>query len=215
MVVFDLDGTLVDTLRDLAVSTNVALKEQGYKEHNVEAYKYFVGNGVYKLIERALPEEARNKAQIQSTKEKFINYYDSHLTDYTHPYEGIIELLQRLHALGIQMAVVTNKPHAQALRVAQACFEGNLFVQVEGQQEGRAHKPDPAVLKALMAAYNVKDEEVVYVGDSDVDMQTAYNAGVLGIGVAWGFRGEAELKAHGAHAVIHEPLQLLQHITTK
>lgn len=215
LVIFDLDGTLVNTLEDLGVSTNYALKQYGYIEHPLENYRYFVGNGVYKLMERVLPEEVRSEKEIQRLKESFIQYYDTHLTDYTKPYDDIIELLHNLKDKGIKLAVATNKPHAQALRVVEACFEQGLIDRVEGQQDGKPHKPDPTVINELMAAYNVKNEEVLYVGDSDVDMQTAVNAKLRGIGVAWGFRGEEELLQSGAYAVIHEPFQLLQHITTK
>lgn len=212
MVIFDLDGTLVDTLEDLAVSTNVILEQYGYDTHPIDAYRTFVGNGVYKLIERALPKAARNEELIVKMKEDFVTYYDGHLTDFTKPYEEIIDTLVKLKEQGILLAVATNKPHKQAIRVVEACFPKNLFVQVEGQQDGRPHKPDPSVIYEIMATHDIELEEVLYVGDSDVDMETAHNANVPGIGVAWGFRGEEELKANGAYAVISRASQLLNYI---
>lgn len=211
LIIFDLDGTLVDTLKDLAVSTNEALKQYGYGTYDIEAYRHFVGNGVYKLIERALPEGESTSERVNLLKEAFITYYDAHLTDYTRPYEGIINTLDNLKAKGIQLAVVTNKPHAQALRVVEACFKPDTFSKVVGQQDGIPHKPDPTVIMQIMASYNVKAEEVLYIGDSDVDMQTARNANLRGIGVAWGFRGEAELRENGAHAVISRADELLKY----
>ena len=215
MVIFDLDGTLVDTLEDLAVSTNVVLEKYGYNTHPIDAYRTFVGNGVYKLIERALPSEVRSEESIAKMKEDFVEYYDAHLTDFTKPYEGVVETLQTLKEQGILLAVATNKPHRQAIRVVEACFPKDLFVQVEGQQDGRPHKPDPRVIHEIMATHNIKLEEVLYVGDSDVDMETAHNVHIPGIGVAWGFRGEEELKANGAYAVISRASQLLQYIVKK
>lgn len=212
MVIFDLDGTLVDTLEDLAASTNVILEKYGYHTHPIDAYRTFVGNGVYKLIERALPYEARSEERIGRMKEDFVTYYDGHLTDFIKPYEGIIDTLQKLKAQGILLAVATNKPHKQAIRVVEACFPKDLFVQVEGQQDGRPHKPDPRVIYEIMATHNIEVGEVLYVGDSDVDMETAHNANVPGIGVAWGFRGEEELRTNGAYAVISHASQLLNYI---
>lgn len=211
LVLFDLDGTLVDTLKDLAVSTNEALEKYGYKAHPIEAYKQFVGNGVYKLIERALPEEARTEEKIHALKEAFIAYYDAHLTDYTRPYEGVEETLERLKEKGILLAVVTNKPHAQAVRVVEACFKANTFIEVFGQREGIAHKPDPIVIRQILTSYKVKEEEVLYIGDSDVDMQTAQNAAVKGLGAAWGFRTEDELLENGAWVVLQGMKELVKY----
>ena len=215
MVIFDLDGTLVDTLEDLAVSTNMILEKYGYHSHSIEAYRNFVGNGVYKLIERALPCEARSKERIAEMKEAFITYYDRHLTDFTKPYEEIVDTLQKLKQQGILLAVATNKPHRQAIRVVEACFPEGLFVQVEGQKDGKPHKPDPEVIYEIMTTHNIGKDEVLYVGDSDVDMQTANNAHIPGIGVAWGFRGEEELRENGAYAVISKASELLNYIAEK
>lgn len=212
MIIFDLDGTLVNTLEDLAVSTNEALKLYGYQEHSIEAYRHFVGNGIYKLIERALPKDSRTEETVNLLKEAFITYYDAHLTDYTNPYEGIEEMLEKLKEEGIQLAVVTNKPHVQALRVVEACFKPGTFMQVVGQQDGVPHKPDPTVIRKMLDTYGLVEEEVLYIGDSDVDMQTARNAKLRGIGVAWGFRGEEELRENGAYAVLEKAEELLQYI---
>ena len=211
LILFDLDGTLVNTLEDLAVSTNVALKEHGYPQHPIEAYKYFVGNGVYKLIERALPCEARTEEEINKIKESFIAYYDAHLTDYTKPYEGILETIEKLKMSGIQLAVVTNKPHAQALRVVRACFKPDTFIEVWGQREGIPHKPDPTVVRQIMTKYERVSDEVLYIGDSDVDMQTAKNAQVKGLGASWGFRAEEELLENGAWVVLQRNEEILKY----
>ena len=211
LILFDLDGTLVDTLKDLAVSTNHVLRTHGYPEHPIEAYKYFVGNGVYKLIERALPEHVRSEEEINRLKGAFIAYYDAHLTDYTKPYEGILETIEKLKDKGIQMAVVTNKPHEQALRVVAACFKPHTFVEVWGQREGIPHKPDPKVIQEIMKKYDIMEDEVLYIGDSDVDMQTAHNAKIKGLGASWGFRTEGELIQNGAWVVLQKNEDILKY----
>lgn len=211
LVLFDLDGTLVDTLKDLAVSTNYALKKYGYEVHPIEAYKEFVGNGVYKLIERALPQEARTEETIHTLKEAFIEYYDAHLTDYTRPYEGVEETLEILKEQEVLLAVVTNKPHAQAVRVVEACFKANTFSEVCGQRDGIPHKPDPMVIRQILTSYGVDKEEALYIGDSDVDMQTAQNAEVKGLGASWGFRTEDELLENGAWVVLQGMKELIKY----
>ncbi len=212
LVIFDLDGTLVNTIEDLGVSTNQALSQHGYPTHPISAYKQFVGNGADVLIERALPKEARDKATISEVKATFIAYYDAHVADYSLPYEGIMSLLEALHVRGIQCAVATNKPHQQALKVVASCMQAIPFCRITGQQVGKPHKPDPSMVLETIAACGCTLEEVLYVGDSDVDMQTAVNAGVTGIGVTWGFRTADELQAHGASKIVTHPLQILEYI---
>lgn len=212
LVIFDLDGTLVNTIEDLGTSTNVALKQNGYPTHPLEVYKQFVGNGIYKLVWRALPEEARTEVIIKQVLETFITYYNGHLTDFSKPYEGIYELLHTLRERGVQVAIATNKPHAQAIKLVEACFPDIKFLDVSGNQEGIPHKPNPYTVERIIEKAGVQLAEVLYVGDSDVDMQTAVNASVYGIGVSWGFRSIEELWENGANAVVKEARQILDYL---
>lgn len=212
LIIFDLDGTLVNTIEDLGTSTNKALVKHGYPIHPMEAYKTFVGNGIQKLIERALPEEACIEETIHKVKGEMVAYYDVHLTDFSVPYEGIRELIQVLQERGIQLAIATNKPHVQAKKLVEACFGKGTFCAVLGNQEGIPHKPNPYGVNQLIKQLGVAKEEVLYVGDSDVDMQTACHADVFGIGVSWGFRSVEELCENGAKAIVQHPLDLLKYL---
>lgn len=211
-MIFDLDGTLLNTLEDLAASTNAILEARGYNEHPLESYKRFVGNGAYKLVERALPTKEAVAELVEAMKDEFLIYYDAHLMDYAKPYEGIVELLHELKHADITMAIATNKPHIQAVKLAKAYFGSIDWLEIAGNQEGLPHKPNPYTVNQIIAKAGVKQEEVLYIGDSDVDMQTAQNAGVCGIGVSWGFRTEEELMAHGAHVVVHHPKEILKYL---
>ncbi|MGL5675546.1 MAG: HAD family hydrolase [Cellulosilyticaceae bacterium] len=211
-VIFDLDGTLVNTIEDLGTSTNKVLETYQYPTHQMEAYKKFVGNGVYKLIERAVPLEARKEETIAALKEAFVAYYSEHLTDFSKPYEGIWELLEILEERGVQMAVVTNKPQEQARALVAASFGSRFFKEVVGQQDGVPHKPNPTSVLRLIEQGEIELGEVLYIGDSDVDMETAKRAGVFGVGVSWGFRTTEELQAHGANVVIDHPSEVLKYL---
>lgn len=202
LVIFDLDGTLLNTIADLAAATNQALQHYGYPTHEVEAYRFFVGNGINKLFERALPETERTEENILKIRSQFVPYYDTHNADLSRPYPGIPELLRTLQQKGIKIAVASNKYQAATRKLITHYFPEINFVEVLGQREGIPAKPDPCIVHDIIAKTGVKQEEALYVGDSNVDMQTAHNAGVTAVGVAWGFRPRTELEAlHPAHII--------------
>ena len=206
---FDLDGTLINSLEDLATSTNYALMERGYPVHTLDEYKYMVGNGVTRLCERALPPYARTPEQVRTLRQVFQSYYMEHGMDSTRPYPGINWMLQQLKARGIRLAVLTNKPDQSAQLLVKRMFGAGLFTAVIGQREGRPIKPDPTTAFEAMEQIGVKPEECAYFGDSGVDMQTADAAGARGVGVLWGFRQADELLENGALALIKSPDEVL------
>lgn len=193
LAIFDLDGTLLNTIADLATSTNQALEACGFPTHPTDAYPMFVGNGINKLFERALPSEARTEENILRIRAHFLPYYDEHNADLSTPYPGIPQLLEHLQHAGIQMAVASNKYQRATEKLIKHYFPNISFVAVFGQREGIPVKPHPQVVEDILALFPVKKEEVIYIGDSGVDMQTALNAGVESIGVTWGFRPREEM----------------------
>lgn len=209
LVIFDLDGTLLDSIDDLAASTNHALQLHGYPQHERATYRYFVGNGVRKLIERALPEDARQADNINHLLQDFLAYYQTHKTVYTRPYQGIPETLAQLHAAGIQLAVASNKYHQGTLELIHHYFGEKLFSIVLGQREGIPVKPDPAIVHDILTQTALPANRTLYVGDSGVDMQTAINSRLTSIGVTWGFRPRTELEANSANYIINSPSELL------
>ena len=208
-VIFDLDGTLLNTLEDLANASNFALRSCGYNEHPIKDYIRFVGSGRYILMKRILPEEDKNNEEaIEKVLKLFDEYYGEHMHDTTKPYDGIYELIKELKIKNIKLAVVSNKPDEFAGETVNRYF-GNDFEITYGLRPNHAVKPDPKTVYEVMEYLNVTKEECIYVGDSDVDMKTAQNAGVKSIGVAWGFRGEEELKSAGADYIIRTPQELV------
>jgi len=209
-VIFDMDGTLLDTLEDLANAMNKTLEDRGFPTHPVKAYRYFVGNGVAKIIERTLPPEKQNKALMGDCLEAFLEKYHQNWNKKTRLYDGIPELLDALAAKEFPMAVFTNKPQ----HFAELCIKEYLsnwkFEAVFGQREGHPMKPDPSVPEEIALMLNVLPEQFLYLGDSDADMKTAVNANMLPVGALWGFRSEKELRESGAAAVIHHPTDLLE-----
>ncbi|MDO4702987.1 HAD family hydrolase [Tannerella sp.] len=201
-VIFDLDGTLLDTIADLAHSTNYALRQMGFPAHPVEAYKYFVGNGINKLFERALPEDERTQDNVLRVREVFLPYYDEHNADYTRPYEGISDLFAALQAEGIVLSVASNKYQRATEKLVRTYFQEIRFAAVFGQRQGIPVKPDPTIVHDILKITGRSVAETIYVGDSGVDMQTAANAGVVSVGVTWGFRPRTELNTHGARYIV-------------
>lgn len=195
-VIFDLDGTLLDTLADLAAAGNHALEIQGLPTHGIEAYKSFIGNGIPNLIRRMLPEGSDDALQ-QETLKLFSDYYAVHHSDRTRPYEGISALLKTLHARGIKTAVVSNKAHVFSVELIRRFF-GETVGPVYGTGNDLPRKPDPTAVLRVMEELGVQPSETLYVGDSDVDMFTARNAGLDACGVLWGFRSEPVLAESGA-----------------
>ncbi|MDR0511394.1 MAG: HAD family hydrolase [Rikenellaceae bacterium] len=209
LVIFDLDGTLVDTIADLAVSVNHALAQCGYPCHSVEEYKYLVGSGVDRLIERAMPPSERCAENVRLVKAAFLPHYDRHNTDRSRPYEGIVQLLGGLQARGVMMAVASNKYHAATEKIIGHFFPTTDFVAVFGQREGVPAKPDPAVVLEIMDLAGVSPAQTLYVGDSGVDMATAAAAGVDPVGVTWGFRPREELEASAAGTIVDRTEEIL------
>ncbi len=195
-VVFDLDGTLANSLEDLKNAVNYGIKKLGFYEPTVEEYRLFVGNGTEKMIERALKENA-TKENIEKVKQDYLEYYGKHFADYTKAYEGMPELIQKLHKNGVKIAVVTNKVNSMASTVVTKLY-GNYFDIIEGQRDGIPAKPDPTLTLMVMEKLGVKPNECAFVGDSGVDIKTGKNSGAAPIGVLWGFREKEELILNGA-----------------
>ena len=209
LVIFDLDGTLVDTIADLAGATNYALVQLGLPTHSVQAIRSFVGNGINKLLERSLPESERTEAGVMRMREHFIPYYNEHNADLSQPYQGIVSLLNELQSRGVLLAVASNKYQAATEKIIACYFPDIRFVKVYGQRTGVPIKPNPAVVLEIMGHAGVERNEVLYVGDSGVDMQTGINAGVDTVGVSWGFRSRSELESFRPLAVIDRAEDLL------
>lgn len=210
--IFDLDGTLLNTLDDLAAACNAALESQGFPAHPVDAYRMFVGNGVPKLMERILPEPLRaDRELLRRMREQFDRHYEIHGQDMTRPYDGIPEMLETMLKRGMKLAVLSNKPHAFTKTLASRYF-GGRFAVVYGQRAGYPVKPDGSLVKEVLVELGAGAEETVYLGDSGVDMETAKNGGVFGVGVLWGFRGADELQKNGARALIAHPMEIEQYL---
>ena len=209
LVIFDLDGTLLNTIDDLATSTNYALQCAGYPQHDLFAYRYFVGNGINKLIERALPYDKKTESEIARLRKDFVEYYGKHMCDLSRPYEGIVSLLEALQERGIALAVASNKYQEATRKLIARFFPQIDFAVVFGQREGIPVKPDPAIVYDILRVTGVEKEETLYVGDTNVDMTTAINSGVRSVGVTWGFRPQLELEESGAKAIVHHPDEIL------
>ncbi len=209
LVIFDLDGTLLNTIADLATATNHALSIYGYPKHDIESYKFFVGNGINKLFERALPKEKRTEENVLKIRSEFIPYYNKHNNDLSKPYDGMPELLEKLQAMGIKLAIASNKYQEATDKLVEFYFPNIKFTQVLGQREGVPSKPHPSIINEIIEKADVEREETLYVGDSNVDMETAKNANVEVVGVAWGFRPRTELEAHNPVAVIEKAEEIL------
>lgn len=207
-LVFDMDGTLLNTLADLAAATNKALQSHGYAKQPVDAFRFFVGSGARNLIRRALPEIAQTEANVEACLETFETFYQTHWDVHTHLYDGIAELLDEATERNLPMAVLTNKPQAFANHCVKRFLSRWSWRIVQGQQPHLAVKPSREMSAPVTNALNVSPEDVLYIGDSDVDMQTARNAGYKAVGVSWGFRPEQELIDSGAEVIIHQPTEL-------
>ncbi len=209
LVVFDLDGTLCDTLSDLCVAVNYALESEGLPTHPLESYNKFVGNGINNLIKQVLVDKGDDDELCKKVKAHFDEYYPLHLCDNTKAYVGIAELLSELSKLNIKSAVHSNKPHAYVPQILDRLFENHSFEIAWGKRECFERKPSPQALLNMMNILDVDNSQVLYVGDSDVDVMTAHNAGVKVCGVEWGFRGKAELLEAGADYIAKDADELL------
>ena len=205
-VLFDMDGTLLDTLSDMQDAVNHILLENGWPQRTLEEIRAFVGNGAAKLMERAISEPIAPQ-RFQEILSTYKDWYQAHNCVKTAPYPGIPEVLAELEKMGVKTAVVSNKPDATTKALAARFFPGMLAL---GQREGVEPKPSPALVIQALAELGADAAEAVYVGDSEVDVDTARNAGLAMIGVSWGFRGRAALESAGAPAVADTPAQLLE-----
>lgn len=209
-VVFDLDGTLLDTIEDLTDSCNLALKESGLSPFSVAEYKYFVGDGVDELIRRVLSaQKADLQAFFAPVKDQYLSVYARKQRDKTRPYPGIPELLQNLISLGVVPCVLSNKPDPDTQKVIAHFFPGIRFGLVYGKKPGYGVKPDPRALNEMIGILGFPRSEILYVGDTFTDMTTAKNAGLASVGVLWGFRTEAELRQGGAGHLAADPEDIL------
>lgn len=208
-VLFDLDGTLLNTIDDLGDAANYMLTQFGYPTHDIESYKYRVGNGMRKLMERSLPDGKNSEDEIDRAMEIFMPYYNRHSLDKTRPYEGMHELIETLRKSGIKTAVVTNKAEQSAVGIIKRFYDG-CFDVVIGQRDNMPTKPDPAGAHLAMSELGVTPDECIFMGDSGVDILTAKNSGAYPVGVLWGFRKKDELVENGANIVISTPSELLK-----
>jgi phosphoglycolate phosphatase len=208
-VLFDLDGTLLDTLEDLASSMNAVLRRMALPEHGLAHYRQAVGDGVEQLVTRCLPPAARTPDQVERAVSGMRDEYARRWNEKSRPYEGIAELLDALANRGIIMAVLSNKPQDFTRLMVEALLERWTFARVCGARPGEALKPDPAGAVRVARECEIPPRDWLYVGDTDIDMKTAEAAGMHAVGVSWGFRSEDTLWAGGAQAVIAEPLELL------
>lgn len=206
-VIFDLDGTLLNTLGDLTDAVNFSLSKRGYPTRTVEEVRQFVGNGVGKLIERALPEA--HVGERDDCLADFRVYYNDHMTVRTAPYDGIPALLDALTERGVILGVLSNKYDPASRALVHHYFGKTRFADIRGERAGVPRKPDPTAVRDMLTAFGTDAAHVLYVGDSGVDMQTAKNAGLFAVGVTWGFRSREILLENGADVLIDTPMALL------
>ena len=216
LIIFDLDGTLINTIDDLGQACNHALSACGFPTHKIEDYPRLVGNGINKLIERALPEEHRQEATVLRLREYFVPYYDAHNCDLTHPYDGIPELLAALKAAGHTLAVASNKYQAATEKIVAQLFP-NTFDVVLGERDGIARKPDPQIVwdiveRLAQSAYSLelRGKGILYIGDSLVDAETAKAANLPFIACTWGFCTTEQLHTAQPDYMVHHPSEILK-----
>lgn len=203
-IIFDLDGTLLNTLADLADSANHTMEQMGFPTYSLDKYRYFVGNGVPKLLERCLPEDKRTEENIQTARKLFAEYYNVHFADKTKPYDGVAELLENLKKSGVKMAVASNKSDEFTQSIVKRFF-GNVFDMVQGGRADVPKKPAPDIAYGIMDKLGAVPVNTYFAGDSNVDMFTAKNAGITAIGCLWGFRTKEELIDGGAKFLAEKP----------
>ena len=207
-IIFDLDGTLTDTLRDLYDSVNYALRKMGFPERTMDEVRNFVGNGIHRLIERAVPKDTSEEV-LEMCFANFREHYVVHCQDHTCLYLGIDTLLKELHERGIKLAIVSNKLQAGVDELYATYFQDTVNIAI-GEQEGLRRKPSPDMIEFVLKKLGINKEEALYVGDSEVDIATANNAGLPCISVLWGFRHREELTKAGATSFISHPHELLE-----
>lgn len=210
LAVFDLDGTLVNSLADIAEATNYSMRKLGFPEYELSEYNYMVGDGVAKLIERALPEE--NQDKFDEALMIYNQYYNKNYTVRTYVYEGIEKMLNTLKKYGFELAVASNKTHEFTENVISHYFGDELFSAVFGKSEGNPVKPDPAIVENIMDKLNISREDTVMIGDTCIDIKTGKNAGIKTIGCLWGFRTLEELVGAGADHIADKPADIVKYL---
>lgn len=210
LAIFDLDGTLLNTITDLGKACNYALEKMGFATHPIQAYAYMVGNGVRNLMKKA--QQDADEETIDELLKHFKAYYNEHCLDTTKPYPGINELLDNLVKQDVAIAVASNKYQEATEKIISGCFPEYNFVAVEGQKEGRNRKPDPSIIFSILEQFPVSKKDVFYVGDSGIDIECAKRACIESIGVSWGFRSAAELRRANADFVVSHPAEILDHL---
>ena len=209
LAIFDLDGTLLNTIGDLAASCDAVMLQNGLPQHTTDEYRQMVGRGILRLVEAAIPEQMRSPEYVEKVRQDFVAYYLEHIDLYTHPYDGIPELVDALAERGVKIAVASNKFQAGTERLIRSFFPDVKFAAVLGQRVGVPLKPDPQIDLEIIDAAGVEPNETLHIGDSGVDMQTAHAAGVQAVGVTWGFRSREELVECGADVIVDTPKQIL------
>jgi phosphoglycolate phosphatase len=209
-VLFDLDGTLLDTLEDIASSVNEVLTGRGFPVHSRDAYRLFIGDGSRKLLYRALPPEARIPQTVDECAGEFLETYEANWAAATRPFDGIEEMLDFLDEKGIRLAVLSNKAHAFTVKSVEHFFRSHPFEAVLGQQDGLPLKPDPEGAFRVARMMKLDPGDFLYVGDSSIDMKTARAAGMPSVGVLWGLRGEGELREAGADVLVSHPAEIIK-----
>lgn len=214
-IIFDLDGTLLDTLKDLADSMNDALAQLGYATHPREAYRYFVGDGVRVMAQRALPDEAPSAPDIEALVHRMSEQYAHRWAEKTTPYDGVENMLNQLVSKGIEMAVLSNKPHDFTVSMVKHFFPHWTFKAVRGVRPGWAPKPDITSALDIAGSWPWPPSEVLYMGDTATDMETALGAGFYPLGACWGFRPREELQEAGAARLLNHPKEVLDLLTPR
>jgi phosphoglycolate phosphatase len=208
-IIFDLDGTLLNTLDDLGNAMNQVLSDMGFPTHPIDEYRSFVGDGVEKLIRRSLPEKNTNEATVHTCIEAYLENYRKNWNRLTRLYQGIPQLLDSLKGRGLKTAVLSNKPHETTILCVEGFLQRWEFDVVLGHRDRAPHKPDPAGALEISERLNIPPAAFLYLGDSGIDMETARAAGMFPVGVLWGFRGAEELEEKGAQALVSHPLEVL------
>lgn len=210
LAIFDLDGTLLDTIGDLAEACNHMLALRGLGPHTCDEYRQMVGNGILRLVERALPEHLRTTEYVAEARHDFLAYYIEHIDCYSRPYDGICEVLRSLQNDGWTLAVASNKFDAGTKRLVESFFSDIHFKAVYGNREGFPLKPDAALVELIIEECGASREMTYMIGDSGVDVEAAKNGGVRSVGCTWGFRAREELEERGADIIVDRPLDILR-----
>lgn len=210
-IIFDLDGTLLDTLGDIADTANAILDHFGFPQHSFESYRHFVGDGVRMLMRRSLPSDT-DEALLHESCRLFLGLYEERWYLHCRPYPGIIEMLDKFAAYGANMAVLSNKPHQFTVKFIERFLPASLFSLVYGQRPGIARKPDPSVALTIASHFQVPPQALYFVGDSPIDIRTGKAAAMKTVAVTWGFRPSSELEREHPDLLINHPCQLEQHV---